>query len=120
VAAKGFNKVRGVGRARKGVGRQTQKTIKVGEYTYAGGAAKHFDKVIKHGKHSGEVRRPFMRSPLHIQEIISTGKSSPDIFIKDSRRFNVPGTFRGSQGTWELVIDLKQKVIYHYNFTGAK
>jgi hypothetical protein len=28
----------------------------------------------------------------------------------------VPGTFNGSEGTWELVVNTVDKIIYHFNF----
>jgi len=87
------------------------------KYDFTKTAASHFDDVIKHGKYKGELARPYMRSPLTIMEIISTGKSVPDQFAKGALNFRVPGSFRGSDGIWELVIDIEKNLIYHFNFT---
>jgi len=58
-----------------------------------------------------------MNSPLTIQEIMSTGKGTLDATFKGGMNWRVPGTFRGSQGIWELGINPKTNVIYHFNFT---
>jgi len=59
-----------------------------------------------------------MNSPLTIQEIIATGKGVPDPGgIPGALRFDVPGAFRRSAGTWELVVHPETKMIYHFNFT---
>ncbi len=54
--------------------------------------------------------------PLTIKEIMATGKGIPDATAKGALNFRVPGTFRGSQGTWELVVDPNKNLIYHFNF----
>ena len=36
--------------------------------------------------------------------------------IPEGLRWDVPGTFRGSEGTWELVINPETEMIYHFNF----
>jgi hypothetical protein len=87
---------------------------KVGDYTLEYGAYKHLNDVNK----LGVFDRPFLRSPNTIGEIISTGKSVPDPRgMANVIRYDVPGTFRGSQGTWELVVEPTTKTIYHFNFT---
>ena len=85
-------------------------------YTFTKSAGKHYDEIIKHGPNAGQLARPYMRSPLTIKEIMATGKGVPDATAKGALNFNVPGTFRGSKGTWELVIDPKKNFIYHFNF----
>lgn len=92
------------------------KNIKNG-FTFTKSAAKHLTDQVKHGKNAGQLARPYMNSPLTIQEIMSTGKGVPDATFKGGRNWKVPGTFRGSEGIWELGINPKTKVIYHFNFT---
>lgn len=49
--------------------------------------------------------RPFINSPLTIREIMSTGSGVPDPGgAAGAVRWDVPGTFQGSPGTWQLVV----------------
>lgn len=65
--------------------------------------------------------RPYLNSPLTIQEIQDTGLGVPDPGgIPGALRYDVPGTFNGSQGTWELVVDPNTNTVYHFLFTSAK
>jgi len=85
-------------------------------YTFTNTVANHLNDVVKNGENAGQLARPYLRSSLFIQEIMATGKSVPDAFIKGALKFMVSGTFRGSQGIWELVIDPKTKLISHFLF----
>ncbi len=85
-------------------------------FTYTKTAAKHFDDIVTKGANKGQLARPYMNSPLTIKEIMATGKGIPDATAKGALNFRVPGTFRGSQGTWELVVDPNKNLIYHFNF----
>ena len=85
-------------------------------YIYTQTAARHFQDIVKKGPYKGELSRPFMNSPLTIQEIMKAGKGMPDATFKGGFNWKVPGTFRNSQGIWELGINPKTKVIYHFNF----
>ena len=40
-------------------------------FTYTKSAGKHLTEVVKHGENAGQLARPYMKSPLTIQEIIS-------------------------------------------------
>ena len=91
--------------------------IGVSEYTYTKTAAKHFSDIVKKGTYKGELSRPYMNSPLTIQEIMRAGKGIPDATFKGGVNWKVPGVFRDAQGIWELGINPKTKVIYHFNFT---
>ena len=93
------------------------KTVTQAEYTFTKTAAKHLTEVVKRGENAGQLARPYMNSPLTIQEIMSTGKGTLDATFKGGMNWRVPGTFRGSQGIWELGINPKTNVIYHFNFT---
>lgn len=72
--------------------------------------------MVKRGPNAGQLSRPYMNSPLTIKEIMSTGKGIPDATFKGGMNWRVPGTFRGSQGTWELGINPRTNIIYHFNF----
>ena len=85
-------------------------------FTFTKSAGKHITEFIKSGENAGRLARPYMRSSLTIQEIIATGKGIPDATAKGALNFRVPGTFRGSSGTWELVVDTNKNLIYHFNF----
>ncbi|WP_333519630.1 RHS repeat-associated core domain-containing protein [Bacteroides intestinalis] len=86
------------------------------EYTYTQTVTNHFLDIVKKGPYKGELLRPFLNSPLTIQEIMKTGKGIPNATFKGGFNWKVPGTFRESQGVWELGINPKTKVIYHFNF----
>jgi hypothetical protein len=73
--------------------------------------------VVQHGENAGQLARPYMKSPLTIQKIMSTGQGTPDAFFEGGMNWKVPGMFRGSHGIWELGINPKTNVIYHFNFT---
>ncbi|GEM_PF-1985511 len=99
---------------------QTGQVAKVGtqaEYTFTKSAGKHLTEVVKRGENVGQLARPYMKSPLTIQEIMSTGKGIPDAYFKGGMNWRVPSIYRGSQGIWELGINPKTNVIYHFNFT---
>src|ERR1700737_177127 len=69
------------------------------------------------GEYSGSLSRPYLQSPLTIDELIATGKGVPDPGgLAGALRYDVPGTFRASEGTWELVADPNTGTIYHFNF----
>ena len=88
----------------------------ISEYVYTKTAAKHFSDIVKKGTYKGEMVRPYMNSPLTIQEIMQAGKGTPDATFKGGVNWKVPGVFREAQGIWELGINPKTKVIYHFNF----
>lgn len=88
-------------------------------YTFTESASRHISEVELSGKFAGLLKRPYMNSPSLIQEIMSAGKGVPDATFKGGMNWKVPGTFRGSQGTWELGINPKTKVIYHFQFKGV-
>ena len=61
--------------------------------------------------------RPYINSPLTVQEIESTGMGVRDPGgVPGALRYDVPGSFNGSQGNWELVIDRGTNTIYHFLF----
>jgi hypothetical protein len=49
------------------------------------------------------------------------GKPIPDPQgVAGALRWDVPGGFNGSNGTWQLVVDPKTNTILHFMFKGAK
>ena len=64
--------------------------------------------VIKKGPNAGQLSRPYIDSDgttLLLSEIMQSGL-----------RWDVSGTFRGSTGIWELVVDTSTNTVVHYNF----
>jgi hypothetical protein len=58
-----------------------------------------------------------MESRLLIQEIMEAAEPVADPQgALNNLRWDVPGTFNGSEGTWELVVNTVDKIIYHFNF----
>jgi hypothetical protein len=96
----------------------TSTAVQVGDYTLTGTVAGHLsDTVGGVGDYSGSLARPYIQSPSTINEIVSTGQGVPDPGgLAGALRYDVPGTFRGSSGTWQLVINPDTKVVYHFNF----
>lgn len=90
--------------------------LQVGRFRLTETVGKHLTDVVKHGANKGELARPYLRSPHTIEQIMKGGKGVPDPGgVPGALRWDVPGTFRGSQGTWELVVD-KSNTILHMNF----
>jgi hypothetical protein len=53
--------------------------------------------------------------------IMKAGPGVPDPQgVPGALRWDVAGTFRGSEGTWELVYDTNSNTILHVNFTGPR
>lgn len=76
--------------------------------------------------------RPYVNSPLTIQEITSTGKGVPDPGgVPGALRYDVPGTMSRPgaavgdpnptvSGTYELVIDPNTNTVYHFLFRSGQ
>ena len=47
---------------------------------------------------------------------MSTGKGTPDLTWPGGMNWKVPGTFRGSEGMFELGVNPITNTIYHFNF----
>jgi hypothetical protein len=89
----------------------------VGGFRMTETVASHATDIVTKGPLKGELSRPFLNSPLTIREIMAAGKEVPDPgSVAGALRWGVPGTFRGTQGTWELVV--KDDLILHFNFVG--
>lgn len=69
-------------------------------------------------KNNGDFDRPYNEQRLVMQQIAEGGTKVPDIDPKMTK-FVAPGGFNGSSGTWELVVDKKNKLIVHYLYTSG-
>ena len=81
----------------------------------------HASDIATKGKYKGEFNRPYVDSSgtgLLINEIINSGTPTKDKYLPNGWRWDVPGSFNGrSEGNFELVIDLDNNMITHFNFT---
>jgi hypothetical protein len=63
------------------------------------------------------AQRPYINSPNTIQNIVESGMPRPDPGgVAGALRWDVPGSFNGSVGTFELVIDPATNRILHFLF----
>jgi len=83
--------------------------------------ANHLTDVVKSGVNKGELARPYLNSTLTTREIMAARTPIPDPGgVPGALRWDVAGQFRGSSGTWQLVINPKTETILHYNFVTPK
>lgn len=62
------------------------------------------------------ANRPYAGSRLLIQEVMDAAEPVADPQgAVHTLRWDVPGTFNGCPGTWELVVDTTEKVIYRFD-----
>ena len=81
--------------------------------------ADHLGDVVKAGPHAGQLERPFLKSKFLLKEIMEAKVPIPDPRkVPGALRWDVPGTFRGKEGVWELVVDPVSETILHWNFVG--
>jgi RHS repeat-associated protein len=77
--------------------------------------------VQKDGGKFLQLNRPFTNSPLLYQEIMRAKTPIPDPQgVPGALRWDVKGSFRGKDGTWELVVDKISKTVLHFNFVGDR
>lgn len=89
--------------------------LQVGRFRMTQTVANHATDVVKRGPFKGELARPYLSSSQTVEEIMAAGKGIPDPGgVAGATRWDVPGTFRGSEGVWELVV--KDDLILHFNF----
>lgn len=60
--------------------------------------------------------RSYMNSTLTIQEIMRSVNPTVDKSLKNGLKWVVQGSYRGTPGTWELVVDCSKKTIVHFLF----
>ena len=53
---------------------------------------------------------------LLIKEIMESANPVPDVVLQSGLRWDASGTFRGSTGTWELVVDTSTNTVVYFNF----
>ena len=95
------------------------KTIKISEDNFS-------DSVEKIGKdgyrtkfYKGDSSRPYVENgtTLLLDEIMKAKKPIPDPGgIPDGLRWDVPGSFGGKEGTWELVVNKDKNTIVPFLF----
>ena len=79
----------------------------------------HMNNVIKKGPNAGQLSRPYIDSngtTLLLKEIMESADPVPDAILQSGLRWDVSGTFRGSTGIWELVVDTSTNTVVHFNF----
>jgi hypothetical protein len=99
-----------------GEGDASGKASTAGERKLSKTVENHLADVVRKGPFKGELSRPYTGSPLTIEEIMQSGTPTPDRFIPGALRWDVAGTFRGTEGTWELVLDPKTNTVVHFLF----
>ena len=75
--------------------------------------ANHLTDVTKEGRWG----RPFMRSTLLLSKIMESG--APELDSQGQPNvveWRTPGALNGSEGTWELNINVENNTIVHFNF----
>ncbi|MDP3330578.1 MAG: RHS repeat-associated core domain-containing protein [Methylococcaceae bacterium] len=71
-----------------------------GEYQYTRTAGNHINDIVTKGEFKGELARPYLNSPNTISEIINSDRGVTDPGgVAGALRYDVPGTFRNTQGT---------------------
>lgn len=75
-------------------------------------------------KNNGEGRsRPYIgnnATTLIKDEIMKGSNPVKDKMLRNGLRWDTPGTYNGSRGRWELVIDLDTNKVTHFLFTTKK
>ena len=83
----------------------------------------HMNDVIKKGPNAGQLSRPYIDSDgttLLLNEIMQSADPVSDTIMQSGLRWDVSGTFRGSTGIWELVVDTSTNTVVHYNFVAQQ
>jgi len=86
------------------------------EFNLTKTVAQHGADVVKRGQFAGQLARPYVNSALTAREIMSAGQPAADKVVAGALRWDVPGSFRGAEGTWELVYDPNTNTILHFLF----
>ena len=99
-------------------GKASKQGINIKDYSMSGGVNKHIDDIVQNGTYKGELSRPYItnRSDMFLNEIINSCEPIADSSLKNGLKWVTEGSFRGTAGYWELVIDQDTKRIVHYLF----
>jgi hypothetical protein len=97
--------------------------VRATDLTLGRGVTQHLNKIAMDPTKPwyGERARPFLDSRLLMQEIMDAAPP-----IRDPRgmpnylRWDVPGYFRGRYGMWELVVNIRNREVTHFNFKGFR
>lgn len=89
------------------------------ELTYTDTAFNHYWEKVRKGKYASESQRPYILegANLLMNEIMKANTPQKDLYKDAALRWDVEGSFRGSKGTWELVVNLQDKKILHFLFS---
>lgn len=91
--------------------------INADDFDLSNTVANHRNDTVRRGAFSGERARPFLDSPHTMNEIMQAADPIPDPGgVPGGLRWDVEGTFRGSEGVWELVVDANTNTVLHFNF----
>jgi RHS repeat-associated protein len=89
---------------------------RLGRHALTDTVANHLGDVTK----TGRLARPYLHSPLTVEEIMAAlpGRADPG-GVPGALRWDVPGSFNGTNGIWELVVS-EDGVILHFLFKGNR
>ncbi|MBC1470726.1 T7SS effector LXG polymorphic toxin [Listeria seeligeri] len=79
----------------------------------------HINDIVRKGTNKGQLSRPYIDTDgttLLLDETMNAASPVKDSVLSNGLRWDVEGVFRGSKGTWELVIDKSTNTIVHFNF----
>ena len=79
----------------------------------------HMNEIVKKGPNAGQLSRPYINSEgttLLLKVLMESSDPVQDSILKSGLRWDVEGIFRGSAGTWELVVDTSTNTVVHFNF----
>ena len=116
----------------QGAGESLNKNIRVEDLKLSETVKNHLNDTVSKNKvqiigkdgeyitiqEAGDLTRPYINSNQTIQSIIDGGTPVKDTILNNGLKWNVPGTFRGITGTWELVVDMDSNTIVHFLFNG--
>ena len=94
-------------------------TIKAADLRMTKTVSNHINDIIMQGNYKGSLARPYIDSNgtnMLIDEIIGSAPPVRDATLAGGLKWVVEGTYRGSEGQWELVIDTISQTIVHFNF----
>jgi len=79
----------------------------------------HANDIVKQGPNKGLPSRPYVDgngTNMLLDEIMNASPPVKDPYLNNGLRWDVHGTFRGTTGNWEVVVDLDTNTIVHFNF----